>query len=129
MPKTRPVKILLIEDDQDDALMLEETLAGVDKAYDVKMQWVDSLEEGIDRINGGDFDLIFLDLSLPGTTGIDTFLTLRDQYPTMPIVILTGFTHDSFADEARQQGAHDYLVKGDIDGDTITRVIRSVLEE
>ncbi|GEM_PF-2898174 len=129
MTTTRNVKLLLIEDDQDDALLFEETLSSVDDSLKVKMEWVDSLEEGLERIVGGGYDVIFLDLSLPGTHGIDTFLTLHNQYPILPIVILTGFTHDSFADEARRQGAHDYLVKGDIDGDALTRVLTSLFED
>jgi CheY-like chemotaxis protein len=122
------VRALLIEDDSDDALVFEETLNGVDPSLKVKMEWVDGLEDGLERLAAGSYDIVFLDLSLPGTQGIDTFLTLRDQYPSTPIVILTGFTHDSFADEARSQGAHEYLVKGDIDGPMLTRVIKSAVE-
>ncbi|HTL70838.1 MAG TPA: response regulator [Candidatus Eisenbacteria bacterium] len=126
--ETSELRALLIEDDSDDALMFEETLAGVDKSLKVKMEWVDGLEDGLERLAANSYDIVFLDLSLPGTQGIDTFLTLRDQFPSTPIVILTGFTHDSFADEARTQGAHEYLVKGDIDGALLTRVIRSAVE-
>jgi two-component system, cell cycle response regulator len=126
--KPQTVKILVIEDDQDDALLFEEALAEVDKSFKPKMEWVESLEDGVDRISSSAYDLVFLDLSLPGTHGIDTFLSLRDQFPNLPIVILTGFTHDSFADEARRQGAREYLVKGELDGEVLTRVIQSVLE-
>lgn len=126
--KSKKIQVLLIEDDSDDALMLEETLAEVDKEFKVKLDWVESLEEGLDRIGSGAYDMVFLDLSLPGTHGIDTFLSLHDRFPQVPVVILTGFTHDSFADEARQKGAHDYLVKGDVDGETLTRLFREATE-
>lgn len=125
--KARKLNVLLIEDDSDDALMLEETIATVDKDLKIKLEWVESLEDGMDRLSSGSYDMIFLDLSLPGTYGIDTFLSLHSRFPNIPIVILTGFTHDSFADEARREGAHDYLVKGDVTGESLTRVIREAV--
>jgi two-component system, cell cycle sensor histidine kinase and response regulator CckA len=122
------VKILLIEDDQDDAILFEETVSEVDDDLKVDMHTVDNLEDGIEYLSSDLPDIVFLDLSLPGTQGLDTFLTLHNQFPTLQIVILTGFIHDSLADEARKLGALDYLVKGEINGDSLSKVIRLALE-
>jgi DNA-binding NtrC family response regulator len=133
MPKdsrksVKSINILLIEDDNDDAILFEETLSEVDSDLKPKLSTVESLEDGIEHLSSSDVQLVFLDLSLPGTTGLDTFVALHDQFPNVPIVILTGFIHDSLADEARKMGAQDYLVKGDITGESLSQVIRSATE-
>jgi two-component system, sensor histidine kinase len=128
MSSKNSLNILLIEDDQDDAVLFEETLSEIEDDIQPKLSAVESLEDGIEHLSSTDTHLVFLDLSLPGTTGLDTFITLHNQFPNIPIVILTGFIHDSLADEARKMGAHDYLVKGDITGESLTQVIRQATE-
>jgi DNA-binding NarL/FixJ family response regulator len=128
MSDQRTVNILLIEDDQDDAVLFEETLSEVEDDLKPKLSSVESLEDGIEHLSSTDTHLVFLDLSLPGTTGLDTYVTLHNQFPNIPIVILTGFIHDSLADEARKMGAQDYLVKGDITGESLSNVIRFATE-
>jgi CheY-like chemotaxis protein len=128
MTQQKTVNILLIEDDQDDAVLFEETLSEVEDDLKPKLSSVESLEDGIEHLTSNDTHLVFLDLSLPGTTGLDTFITLHNQFPNIPIVILTGFIHDSLADEARKMGAQDYLVKGDITGESLSGVIRFATE-
>ena len=128
MSEKKLVNILLIEDDQDDAILFEETLSEVEDDLKPKLSSVESLEDGIEHLTTTDTHLVFLDLSLPGTTGLETYTTLHNQFPNIPIVILTGFIHDSMADEARKMGAQDYLVKGDITGESLSNVIRFATE-
>jgi PAS domain S-box-containing protein len=74
------------------------------------------------------FDVILLDLSLPDSQGIDSFLNLRDRSDNIPIVVLTGLNDETLALSAMQQGAQDYLIKGQVDRNLLLRSIRYAIE-
>lgn len=69
-----------------------------------------------------------LDLSLPDSTGLDTFIRLYMQAPDVPIVVLTGLDDEATATQAVQAGAQDYLVKGHVSGDLLVRAMRYAIE-
>ncbi len=74
------------------------------------------------------FDIILVDLSLPDSQGIDSFLALRDRSQNIPIVVLTGSDDQNLAILAMQQGAQDYLIKGQVDSNLLLRSIRYAIE-
>jgi PAS domain S-box-containing protein len=74
------------------------------------------------------FDIIIVDLSLPDSQGIDSFLALRDRSQNIPIVVLTGSDDQNLAILAMQQGAQDYLIKGQVDSNLLLRSIRYAIE-
>ncbi|WP_310428181.1 ATP-binding protein, partial [Chamaesiphon sp. VAR_48_metabat_135_sub] len=74
------------------------------------------------------FDIILLDLSLPDSQGIDSFIKLRDRSQHIPIVVLTGLDDQKLALLAMQQGAQDYLIKGQVDRNLLLRSIRYAIE-
>ncbi len=74
------------------------------------------------------FDVILLDLSLPDSQGIASLLDLRHRYPQLPIVVLTGLDDETIALAAMQQGAQDYLIKGQVDSNLLSRSIRYAIE-
>jgi PAS domain S-box-containing protein len=78
--------------------------------------------------NAPPFDVVLLDLSLPDSQGIASFLTLRDRVPNIPIVVLTGLDDQTLAISAMQQGAQDYLIKGQVDSNLLLRSIRYAIE-
>jgi serine phosphatase RsbU (regulator of sigma subunit) len=121
------LRVLLIEDDPDDVLLLRETLADVQPGG---FAWtnIETLAEGIERVAEGSFHIALLDLNLPDSHGLETFLNLRAAAPHLPIVILTGMDDESVGLEAVQRGAQDYLVKGDVDGPVLMRSIRFAVE-
>ena len=122
-----PIRILLIEDDPGDADLLQELLAEENKS-DFIFSWVERLQEGLDRLTQSEFDLILSDLSLPDSHGPDTFIRLYAQAPNLPIVVLSGSDDESLAVKALQEGAQDYLVKGEVDGKLIVRALRYAIE-
>jgi PAS domain S-box-containing protein len=69
-----------------------------------------------------------LDLGLPDSKGLDTFIKLQAEVPDVPIIILTGNTDQDAAVTAVREGAQDYLIKGQISGSTITRAISYAVE-
>jgi len=72
--------------------------------------------------------VVLLDLSLPDSQGLATFTEVRVCRPDLPVVVLTGLDDEELATEAVKAGAQDYLVKGTIDADSLTRAIRYAVE-
>jgi two-component sensor histidine kinase/CheY-like chemotaxis protein len=118
---------LLIEDKPGDARLIHFMLwEAPGKLFSV--DHVDRLSAGLERLKAGGIDLILLDLHLPDSKGLDTFLAVYQRTPDIPIVLLTGLNDESVAVEAMRHGAQDYLVKGQIDGETLARAIRYAIE-
>ena len=122
-----PIKVLLVEDSLSDALLLQEQLATVAiETFEVTR--VERLDEALARLRAEAFDVALLDLTLPDSTGLDTFLTIHREAPTVPLVVLTGLGDEMLAVEAVRRGVQDYLVKGEADARQIARAIRYAVE-
>jgi two-component system, cell cycle sensor histidine kinase and response regulator CckA len=121
------LKVLLVEDNPDDALLLRRMLRN---ARDVRfeLEHADKISAALERIAEGGLDVVLLDLSLPDSQGLDTFFKVHALAPEVPIVVLTGLDNESLAYEAVQEGAQEYLVKGKADSDFLVRSIRYAIE-
>jgi DNA-binding NtrC family response regulator len=123
----KPIIVLLIEDNDDDALLIRKSLAGAMRVpYELKQ--VDGLGRGMECLAGGNVDVVLLDLGLPDGRGISTFSVLHKHSPDVPVIVLTGHDDEELAIEAVQKGAQDYLVKGKVDGGLLRRSIRYAIE-
>jgi two-component system, cell cycle sensor histidine kinase and response regulator CckA len=123
-----PIKILLVEDNPGDVLLLQEILADITF---VELQWVhvERLTKAVQCLQSEDFDVILLDLVLPDSQGLDTFIQLQTQAPLTPIVVLTGMADETLAMRSMQAGAQDYLIKGQVsESDLLLRSIRYAIE-
>jgi len=120
------MKILLVEDNQGDARLLEIMLHDVLTAC--TLTHADTLGKAISHACLMQFDIILLDLSLPDSQGSSTFWRLHDVVSNVPIVVMTGHDDEVLATELAQAGAQDYLVKGSVDGRWLLRVMRYAIE-
>lgn len=120
-------KILLIEDNPGDARLIQEMLAEAESGS-ITIEWVPKLSEGLERLSRGEIDLVLLDLALPDSRGLDTFLRAYAQAPDVPFVLLTGIDDETLALNAVRKGAQDYLIKGQVDGELLRRAIRYATE-
>src|ERR1035437_5594660 len=68
--------------------------------------------EALQAVYDGDWDLVVLDLSLPGRTGLDVLKEIRGARPRLPILILSTYPEQQFATRALRAGASGYLNKG-----------------
>jgi PAS domain S-box-containing protein len=125
--KDHMTKILLVEDNPGDARLIREMLAAAE-GVSFKIDWVTKLSEALDHLAQGGIDLVLLDLALPDSRGIHTFLKAHAAAPQIPFVVLTGFDDETVALTAIKEGAQDYLVKGQADGDILLRAIRYATE-
>jgi signal transduction histidine kinase len=120
-------KVLLIEDDPEDALLLREMLARGGNAR-FKLECTDRLQTGLERLAKGGTDVLLLDLSLPDSLGLDTVHKVHARASDVPIVVLTGLDDEALAIKAVREGAQDYLIKGQVDGNLLVRSIRYAME-
>ncbi len=122
-----PLKVLLIEDNPMDAKRINIVLGAIDNGP-LQMTTSVRLSEALTLLAENDFDVALLDLTLPDTTGIETFVSLQASAPMLPIVILTGRDDDRLAFEAIRLGAQDYLTKNDFDGKLVARALHYAVE-
>lgn len=121
------MRILLIEDDRDYALLVQEALREIPTvSFDVVH--VDRLDSALRRLQEEIFGIVLLDLSLPDASGLPTFRAIAAQAPETPVVILTGIADERIALQAIQEGAQDYLVKAAVGSDVLVRSIRYSIE-
>lgn len=122
----RSIDVLLVEDNPGDALLLRETLGEVSSQFD--FTHAATLADALARMKQRKFNVALLDLSLPDSHGLETFVKINRQDPDLPVVMLTGLDDETLAYDAVQRGAQDYLVKGHVDGPVLMRSIRYAIE-
>ncbi len=115
------LRVLLIEDNPGDARLVRELL---NEGGSVEFHWAQTLNDGIDALRDGSFDVALMDLSLPDSNGIAGVQQIRDAAFCLPIVVLSGLGDQSVAIAAVKEGAQDYLVKGSVDADSLQRALR-----
>ena len=119
-------RILVIDDEsvirRSFALALEDSGYLVDTAS--------SGEEGIERIESIKYDLIFLDLNMPGLNGVETLRELRARDKDVSVYIQTAF-HAAFANQLRQaakDGMDFEILKKPLRSDQIVSITKGILE-
>jgi DNA-binding response OmpR family regulator len=122
-----PLKILLVEDNPGDARLIREMLAEAGKER-FSLEWSSTLAAGLERLSQGEIDLVLLDLGLPDSLGLDTFIKAYAHAPQVPFVVLSGLSDENVALTAVRQGAQDYLFKDETDSNQLLRAIRYATE-
>ncbi|MEN6593167.1 MAG: response regulator [Methanobacterium sp.] len=122
-----PIKILMVEDNPGDARLIIEMLKETDE-LDFDVSHVVRLDEGLKYMVTKEFDVIFLDLCLPDSKGIETFNVMNYNATDTPIIILSGLEDEIFAESAVRKGADEYLVKGEIDSHILVESVKHTLK-
>ncbi|AFY48846.1 PAS domain S-box [Nostoc sp. PCC 7524] len=123
----KTIKVLLVEDNPGDVFLIKELLYEVNTTR-VNLENVEQLSEAFHLLANQSFDVMLLDLSLPDSQGLETFVKANRQAKTIPIIVLTGTDDENLALRAMQEGAQDYLVKGQVTGDLLVRSMRYAIE-
>jgi two-component system cell cycle sensor histidine kinase/response regulator CckA len=121
------INVLLIEDNPGDARLVKEMLAEAG-AKKFNLERVERVGEGLKRLGQDSFHVILLDLSLPDGNGLDTVDRVCNVAPHIPVLILTGLDDEILAIRAVQEGAQDYLVKGQMNSNLLMRALRYAIE-
>lgn len=120
---TENLRVLLVEDNPGDVRLIKEML--VDAKYTAfSLECAERLRDGLARLHERETDVVLLDLSLPDSSGLDTFVTFYNAAQGVPIVVLSGLNDETTAVECVKAGAQDYLIKGEVDGHLLIRSLR-----
>src|SRR5260221_11472744 len=123
----RSLRLLLIEDEQNDAEIFRRLCRHTGLQLD-ELRHVDSVALALQYLTESQFDLVFLDLSLPDSNPATTLGHLLDHALDTPIIVITGFENEAFALDALHGGAQDYLVKGQVNSGDLRRAILYAIE-
>src|SRR6195952_330894 len=124
--RSRPLSVLLVEDDRGDALLVEELVA--DANIDIDMSWAPSMADAERELMLARPDCVLLDLNLPDANGIAALGHITKCNPDIPIVVLTGLNDEHFGVSALASGAQDYLVKGRVEAEMLRRALLYAIE-
>jgi diguanylate cyclase (GGDEF)-like protein/PAS domain S-box-containing protein len=117
------VRLLLVEDDEDDYFLFQELLEEIDGAQ-VNLTWVNSFDSALVTLQQNPYDVCFCDYQLGARNGIDLLRIVIGLGNTIPIILLTGQDSRETDLEAMEAGAADYLIKGTITSALLDRSIR-----
>jgi DNA-binding NtrC family response regulator len=102
-----PARILIVDDDEVSCQLFAEVL----EADGHEVHQTRSGEEALDCLRKQSYDLLLVDVRMPGITGLDVTRTMRQEQPQLPIIVMTAFGSMETAVEAIQEGAFDYVSK------------------
>jgi len=122
-----PVRILIVDDDEDDFFITSEILRQIEE-YPLIIEWCYKFSTAIEQLAGHNYDIYFVDYRLGAKTGLDFLKEASRLGCEEPIILLTGKGNKKIDIEAMQIGATDYLVKTDLNTDKLERCIRYSLE-
>ncbi len=122
------VNVLLIEDNSEHVEFFTQLISSSEAVAHFRLHAAATLGEGLTRAANGDIHLILLDLSLPDSDGIETFIRVIESAPEVAIVVLSGINDVALAIETVQLGAQDYLVKGHVDNHLLVRSMQYAIE-
>jgi diguanylate cyclase (GGDEF)-like protein len=118
-------RVLLVEDSEGDAELVTEYLSEI---WGAVVSRATRVEDAVRAIRDHTYHFIISDLTLPDARGLDAVRRLQPLAPDTPFIVLTGIDDESLALQAVQQGAQDYLVKGEIDAPSLRRTLRHARE-
>jgi PAS domain S-box-containing protein len=127
MQHAKPIRILIIDDDEDDFILTSSYIQGIeDRKFEIK--WCYNYQEATQIIGSQEYDLYFVDYRLGAKTGIDLLREACTVNCEEPIILLTGKGNSAIDKQAMEMGAVDYLVKSELTTEKLERCIRYALE-
>ncbi|MCB0429222.1 MAG: response regulator, partial [Flavobacteriales bacterium] len=124
---TSPLNILMIEDNPDDQQFFRD-LFSESSLGQFNLHLTDRLKDGKEYLRKHAIDVLLLDLSLPDSFELEGFIEIKEEFPHLPVIILTGMSDFKMAVKAIQFGAQDYLEKWRYDDYLMAKSIRYALE-
>lgn len=124
---TETFNILLVEDNPGDARLVQEMLRD-ETGGRFTLAFAETLKAALTQLENEAYDAILLDLSLPDSHGMETFFAIDSAAVNTPTVVLSGLGDEAVAVQAVQEGAQDYLVKGEVAGVLLGRSLHYAIE-
>lgn len=128
LPENSPLlSVLIVEDNPGDLFLLEETLRLTRLPFENVFK-AKSTAEAIEILNRHNVSVVLLDLSLPDSSGFNSYIQVEAHASAIPIIVLTGLADTELALETMGSGAQDYLIKGEFDERLLSKSIQYSIE-
>jgi two-component system, NtrC family, response regulator HydG len=101
------MRVFIIDDDRDHAESIADVLTM--RGYEVELAF--SGEAGLARFREANFDIVFMDVKLPGMNGVETFFEFRKLRPEVKVMLMTGYSLEQLIAQAVENGALGVLRK------------------
>ncbi len=124
---TEHITVCIVEDNQGDAYLLEELLISAgfsSRNINVYTSLKDAFEATLNSIA----DVVLLDLFLPDSSGVNTFIKAKSHFNNTPIIVMSGLSDTEIALTTVKEGAQDFLVKGNSDPNILVKSIHYAIE-
>src|SRR5476651_2240241 len=121
------LSILIVEDNPGDLFLLEETLRLTRIPFEHVFK-ASSTAQAIEILGKHKVSVVLLDLSLPDSSGFNSFSQVEAYASAIPIIVLTGLADTELAIETMASGAQDYLTKGEFDERLLSKSIQYSIE-
>lgn len=121
------LSILIVEDNPGDLFLLEETLRLTRLPFENVFK-ASSAAAAIELLETREISVVLLDLSLPDSSGFNSYIQIQAHASSIPIIVLTGLSDTELALETMASGAQDYLIKGEFDERLLAKSIQYSLE-
>ena len=132
LSKSRKIKILLIEDDENDAYIIKRLLRNPEANrilnIDTECHHTNNVSNGLQALGNQSFDIILTDLGLPDLGEANILDIFRKEKINLPVIVLTGFEDEKFAVETVRKGAQDYLTKTGLSAKILLRTLCYAIE-
>jgi DNA-binding NtrC family response regulator len=124
MTDKKTIKILIVDDER----IIRDFLARLLKLQNIQTEEVENGFKAIEAINREDFDIVFIDVRMPGMDGLQTFRRLKEIKPALKYVMMTGYAVDNLLEQAQKEGAISSLRKP-FDINEIVTIIKATHEK
>jgi DNA-binding response OmpR family regulator len=118
--------VLLIEDNEEAMWLVRFALQEHGNGR-YRLDWANTLNEGLEHLSNGGVDLVLLDLGLPDSSGTESYAWVREVSPQVPVVVLTGNTSQETEMAVTAGGVEGYLVKDQVSGSLLLQAIGAAL--
>ncbi len=121
--RSRDIRILIVDDEEHIRIALKRIL----KRLNCDIYLAEDGKRALDVLKDNNIDLTLLDLKMPGMDGIEVLKIIRERYPNVIVIVITGFATLETAVESMKEGAYDFIPKP-FDKDHILLVVNRAIE-
>lgn len=121
------IKILIVDDDEDDFILASRLIKSIE-GHQFEVDWCPQYDQALQAIEEERYHIYLIDYYLGKNTGLEFITTACRKHGQLPLILLTGNSNQHIGLQAMKAGAMDYLVKNELDRESMLRSIRYVLE-